>query len=67
MSSLISFLFLFPFFFLFKGFDVLVMQLFHLLGKSYIKIFYSICGCYEGYYFPDFFLSLFIISIRESY
>jgi hypothetical protein len=47
-------------------FEVLVMQIFHLLGKSYAKIFYIICDYYEGCYFSNFFLNPFILCIVES-
>jgi hypothetical protein len=29
-------------------------------------IFYIICGYCEGYYIPNFFLSLFVICIKEG-
>jgi hypothetical protein len=53
--------------FFFQGFEVLVIQIFHLLGKSYTKIFFTICGYCEGCYFSNFFFSLFIICAKEGY
>jgi hypothetical protein len=47
--------------------EVLVMQIFPLVGKSYTKIFYIICGYCEGCCFPNFFLSPFITCIKEDY
>ena len=35
---------------------VFVVQIFHLLDKSYPKIFFIVCAYCEGIYFPDFFL-----------
>jgi hypothetical protein len=50
-----------------QGLEVLVIQKFHLLGKSFTKIFYIICDYYKGYCFHNFFLSQFIICIKEGY
>ena len=47
--------------------EVIVMQIFHLFGKSYTKIFYIICSYCEGSCFANFFLILFIICIKEGY
>jgi hypothetical protein len=51
----------------FQGFEVLVIQIFHLLGQSYNKVFYSICAYCEGCCFTNFLLSLFVICIKEGY
>ena len=37
----------------FQGFEVLVTQIFLLLGKSYTMIFYTSCGYCEGCCFPN--------------
>jgi hypothetical protein len=49
------------------GFEVLVIQTFPLLGQSYTKVFYIIGGCCECGCFPNFFLALFFIWIKEGY
>ena len=53
--------------FIAAGFEVFDIEIFHLLGKSYTTIFYIICGHCEGCCFLNFFLSLFIICIKEGY
>jgi hypothetical protein len=47
--------------------EVLVIYIFHLLGKSYIKIFYTIYGYFKWCCFPNFFLSLFTLCVEEDY
>ena len=47
--------------------EVLVIQIFHLFGQSYPKIFYIICDYCEGSYFSNFIFSQFIICIKEVY
>jgi hypothetical protein len=50
------------------GFEVLVIQIFHLIDKRYTKMFYTICSYCEECCFPNFFsLSLFITYIKEGY
>ena len=41
--------------------EVLVIQIFHMFGKSHPKILYTVCGYCEGGHFPNFFLSLLIL------
>jgi len=50
----------------FSDFEVLVIQIFHLLGKSYTKIFYILYDYFMGFCFPNFFLALIIICINEG-
>jgi hypothetical protein len=40
--------------------------MFHLLGKRYTKIFYMICGYFQGC-FPNFFLLCLAICIKKGY
>jgi len=40
---------------------------FHLLGKCYTTIFHTICDCYNGSCSNNFFLSLFVICVKEGY
>jgi hypothetical protein len=42
------------------------MLIFHLLGWSYTKEFYVICGYCEPYFFSNIYLSLFITSVEEG-
>ena len=47
--------------------EVLVIKIFHLLGYSYTKIFYIICGYSKGCCCLNIFLCPFIICIKECY
>jgi hypothetical protein len=51
----------------FRDYEVLVVQIFHFLGKSYTKILYTICGYCERYCFHNLFLSLFMVCIKDEY
>ena len=46
--------------------EVLVTQVFYLLGQSYPRIFYIICGYRKRCYFSNFFLNTFIIYIQDG-
>jgi hypothetical protein len=50
----------------FQRYEVLVLEIFHLLGKSYTKTFYTIFGYCKGCCFSNFFLRLFIICIKNA-
>jgi hypothetical protein len=41
--------------------------IFHLFGKRYTMILYTICGYCEICWFPNLFLSLFIICLKDNY
>jgi len=45
----------------------LQVQIFHFLGWSYTKIFYTIYGYCKGCCVPNYVLSLFIVCIKEGY
>jgi hypothetical protein len=53
--------------FLLQRFLSFGIQIFYLLGQSYTKIFHIIYSNCEGYYFPNFFSSLFITCIKVGY
>jgi len=50
-----------------QRFEVLVIQIFYLLGSSNSKLFYIIWDCCEGFHFLNFFLSLFTLWVEEEY
>ena len=52
--------------FFLKRLEVIFVQIFHLFGQSYPKIFYIICGYCEGSYFPNCSLTLLIICIFKK-
>jgi hypothetical protein len=47
--------------------EVLVKQIFHLISQSHIKVFYIISDYWEGWCFPNFFLSLFILGVEVGH
>ena len=50
-----------------ESLEVLYTQVFYFFGLSHTKVFYIICDYCEANRFPNFFLILFIICLKEGY
>jgi hypothetical protein len=52
---------------LLKRHEIIVIEIFHLLGYSHTKVCTIICDYCEGCCFPNFLLSLFILFVDEGF